>query len=205
MNVFTSKPFTEPKIHLFVLVLALAAQALCVTLLHAALARRVLNLPGCIGVDGDSASRVGTHNHLDPVISTSWLKQGPLGLLLFALALMEPVQCVAESHPGAHVFAHFGDINIVGAPDPAGSAFDRLTSETLSIVLTPVPHKCSVYGRKADAATLLQRSWALRIVHRAWWWQAPKLALMPSSRSSPVRRLRLSSPSSTNSCPCPPR
>jgi hypothetical protein len=65
---------------------------------------------------------------------------------------MGPLRTVAAAHPEAHVVAYFDDINVVGPADSAVRACDRLTTEVLSVGLTPVPTKCAVYGGNTDMA-----------------------------------------------------
>jgi hypothetical protein len=81
------------------------------------------------------------------------VKQGdPLGSLLFALALLGPLRTVAATHPGAHDVVYFDAINVVGPADSAVRAFNRLTTEVLSVGDTPVLTKCAEYGRNTDMA-----------------------------------------------------
>jgi hypothetical protein len=65
---------------------------------------------------------------------------------------MEPLRTVAAVHHEVHVIAYSNDVNVVGPADSAVRAFDRLTTEVLSVALTPVPTKCAVYGRNTDVA-----------------------------------------------------
>jgi hypothetical protein len=115
----------------------------------------------------------GAPNNTDPIYATSGVKQGdPLGPLLFALAIVGPLHTVAAVHPQAHVVAYFDDINVVGPVDSAVRAFVRLTTEVLSVGLTPVPSKCGCTAAIPIWPTPLLQSWALRNKNKVWLLQA---------------------------------
>jgi hypothetical protein len=95
----------------------------------------------------------GAPHDTDHIYATSGAKQGdPLGPLLVVLALIGPLRTVAAAHPEAHIVAFFDDVNVVGPADSAVRAFDRLTTEALSVRLTPSLTECAVYGRNTDVA-----------------------------------------------------
>jgi hypothetical protein len=109
----------------------------------------------------------GAPHNTDPIYATSGSKQiDPLGPLLFVIALMGPLRTVAAAHPEAHVVACIDDINVVGPADSAVCAFDRLTTEVLSVGLTTVPTKCALHGPNTDVAP--PQSWALRTTSMSW-------------------------------------
>jgi hypothetical protein len=73
--------------------------------------------------------------------------------LCVALALIGPLRTVAAVHPEADVAAYFDGKNVVGLADTPDRAFDRLTTAVFfSVGLTPVPNKCTVYGRNTCVA-----------------------------------------------------